>query len=191
MKSAGSTSHHSPCLAIETEQIHPGDRRSTLLGQLEYLVDEIEALEEVIGRVPEGVLSGRPTGHELSIKELYGILALADEEIFPDYIEAMVEGEEPKLSVPDDKALAAREAWEEAAIEDILARLRQARAAIVEQLRDLPEEAWDRRATADGVEIDLYGLARYIAQRDTTILRVVGTRLHESRLTDGPQDLPK
>lgn len=145
----------------------------------------------MIGRVPEEVLTGRPIGDELSIQELYGIIALADEEIFPGYIEAMAKGAEPELSVPDDEALAARVDWEEVSMDDILERVRKARRGLVEQLRALPEEVWNHRARAEDTEIDLFGLARYIVQRDTTILRIVSTRLHESRLTEGPQDLPK
>lgn len=165
--------------------------RAALIGQLEYLMDEIDALGAIIGRVPEAILSGRPWEGEWTVKELYGLLAAADEHVRLPNLQAVVSTDDPDLEPLNEAALMGREAWNELDIHAILKRVRDARATLVAFLRALPPEEWTRTGLVEGVREDVYALAFRITQEDTDYLRALGHRLHESRLSTRPQDLPK
>ncbi len=153
-----------------------------LLGQLAHLAEEAEAVQAVIDRVPLPVQEGRPAPNDLSIKELYGLLALADEAVFLPQFQQQAQGEAPPQPSPDEAALAQQEDWHALDIHAILGRVQQARGRLIAFLEALPPEAWHRGVLA---------LAHQVTQHDADVLRRIGYRLHESRLTDRTQDLPK
>ncbi len=167
------------------------DPREAILDQLAYLLDEVEALEPLIARVPEPILSGRPMEGDLSIKQIYGIIASADEQVRLPRFQRIVAEEGPQLSGWDERALVAQEAWDEMEIGAVLGRVRAAREALVGFLRALPAVEWTRTGLVDGRPLSVYDLAFGITQEDTDYLRALGYRLHESRLTSRMQDLPK
>lgn len=157
--------------------------REALLDQLAYLVDEIEALRGIVHRVPEPVLTARPPGEALSIKQAYGVLAVLDEAVHLPRFRRLAAEDEPAFEPPDPAGFAAHEAWDDAPIDALLARVQAARRALVAFLRTLPPDAWARTATVDGVLHDGYALAHAVTQHDADLLRPVGYRLHEARLT--------
>lgn len=165
--------------------------REALLGQLAYLVAEVEALQTIVHRVPEAVLAGRPLPGDRTIKEMYGLLVAADETVFLPQLQRLSRGQAPDLAAPEEEALLGHDAWNEMAMEALLGRLRQGRTRLVDFLAALPAAKWDHAATLEGQAVDVYTLAHFITQHDAEWLRAVGYRLHESRLTDGPDDLPK
>jgi len=159
--------------------------------QLKYLIDEVEALKEVIDRVPEPLQRDKPMGKELSLREIYGVLAQADARTHVPLIERMVAEDNPVITPPSDEARADNASWNEHAMEEILSKLQAARKRLVDTLQALPAEAWTRTATVDDTTRDVYGVAHAIIQRDAELLRTAGYRLHESHLTDREEDLPK
>lgn len=166
--------------------------RTALLDQLAYLVDEMEALEAVIHRVPDPLQEARPpTGEGRSIKELFGMLAEGDEKVFLPWVRQVEAGGDPAVAAPDEAPPAAESVWQRRSIDEIIEHVRRVRNRLVDALRALPPDRWRRTGRVDGERIDVYTLARRIAHRDAALLRIVGYRLHESHLTDRPQDLPK
>ncbi len=165
--------------------------RDAQLDQLQYLVDEVEALKAVIGKVPEALQRDKPMGTELSLRELYGVLAQADEESHVPLVEQMMATNTPAAAPPSDEARAAEADWNETPMRTILEHVQHARTTLVEVLQALPAGDWTRTATLSDTTRDVYGLAHAIIQRDADLLRTAGYRLHESHLTDRDEDLPK
>jgi len=169
--------------------------RDAQLDQLQYLVDEVEALKAVIGKVPEALQRDKPMGTELSLRELYGVLAQADEETHVPLVEQMMAAgtptDTPAVTPPSDEARAAEADWNETPMRTILEQVQHARTTLVEVLRALPAGNWTRTATLSDTTRDVYGLAHAVIQRDADLLRTAGYRLHESHLTDRDEDLPK
>ena len=165
--------------------------RDAQLDQLQYLVDEVEALKAVIGKVPEALQRDKPMGTELSLRELYGVLAQADEETHVPLVEQMMATNTPAATPPSDEARAAEADWNETPMHTILEQVQHARTTLVEVLQALPAGNWTRTATLSDTTRDVYGLAHAIIQRDADLLRTAGYRLHESHLTDRDEDLPK
>ncbi|HET6567602.1 MAG TPA: DinB family protein [Rhodothermales bacterium] len=169
-----------------------GEVHAILTDQLAYLLDEVEALAPVIGRVPEKILSGRPREDEWSIKEIYGLIATADAQVRLPNLEYMITEDEPDLAELDEAALiGSASPWGEREIGDILQQVRSARTALVQFLRGLPASEWGRTGTLEGQRLAVRDYAYRIAQEDTDYFRTLGRRLHESHLTSRPQDLPK
>lgn len=166
-------------------------RRTALLEQLTYLIDEIEVLKGIVHRVPEVVQTARPPGEAFSMRETYGLLAALDTEVHRPRLRRLSAEDEPALDPADPAALAAAADWNERPIADLLDDVQAARRTLVEALEALPPEAWARTATLGGARLDVYALALGIARQDADLLRPVGYRLHAARLTDRPQDLPK
>lgn len=166
--------------------------RHALLGQLRYLVDEVEMLKEVIGRVPEKLLEGRPLEGDLSIKEFFGLLAVLDDEVYQPRIERMTGDEEPVFEAVDVNELAYEAGWNAHEMTELLERVQSARRALVEALEALPPEAWAQVGhfqEEDGTERrDIYELAHGITQHDAESLRAVSYRLHGSQMSSPVTD---
>ena len=166
--------------------------RVALLGQLGYLIREAEAQRSVIGRVPGKLLGGRPIEGDLSIKEIYGLLATLDREVHVPRIERLVAEDAPHFAPPDPHALAYEAGWNERAMPEIMDDVQEARRALIDVLEALPPAEWLRRAhvggdlpggeARDSAERDAYEMAHAICQHDADRLREVGQRLHESHM---------
>ena len=156
--------------------------RAALLGQLRYLIREAEAQRPVIGRVPEKLLAGRPVEGDLSIKEIYGLLATLDRAVYAPRIERLVAEDQLSFIPPDPAALLEGGAWNERPMPDILDAVQAARRALAAMLEALPPAEWLRRAQIGDEERDVYEMAHAICQHDADRLREVGQRLHESHM---------
>lgn len=164
--------------------------RAVLLDGLAHLVDEIDLLRSIVGRIPEAVLTGRPTPPDRSLKEFYLLVESADVHLFRPAAERLAVEDGATLERMDDDALL--EAMDvETPIEDVLDRITAAREALVGAFAALPEAAWRRTVVLGGTAYDGYGLAHHAVELTGERLREAGYRLHESRLTDRPQGLPK
>jgi hypothetical protein len=174
----------------EAQAEDPETLRDALLDQLAYLVDEIEALQTVIGGLPEQIKSGRPAPDALTMKELYGAIAMLDAEVRRPRIERIVGEDDPTLDPVDPEAEVREAGWNEQEMDDILDRVTEARQELVEVLDDLPLDAWHRTATLDGETVTLFTLAHRITQADAERLRDLGYRLHGAHLSDRDEPLP-
>ena len=168
----------------------PEALRTALLEQLAYLVDEIEALQTVVGGLPEQIKSGRPAPDTLTMKELYAALATLDADVRRPRVEQIVETEDPTFAPVDVDEEVRDAGWNDEPIADILDRVRDARAALVDRLESLPLEAWHRTATLDGEPVTLFTLVHRMTQADADRLRDLGYNLHGAHLSDRDEPLP-
>jgi hypothetical protein len=162
-----------------------GRLRAALLDQLRYLIDEVEALKTVIGRVPEPVQEGKPLPSDLSMKETFGLLAALDREVHrPRLAQVKAHAEAgaapPAFDAarPDD--LAAAHDWNDASMEALLEQVQAARRALLDAFEGLPD--WSLRLAVDGATQDVFGYARAVAQSDFEHLRALTLRLHDANL---------
>lgn len=164
----------------EAAPTRAADLREALLGQLAFLIEEIEALKAVADRVPPPVQEARPLPQDLSLKETYGLLATLDEAVYLPHLRRMIAEDAPTFDAVDEQALAAQVAWNEQPFDTILDRVQVARRGLLAFLRALPADAWTRTAHFGKDHRDVYGLAHHITQHDIDLLRTVGYRLHET-----------
>lgn len=169
-----------------------GEGREALLGQLRYLTDELEALENVIHLVPEGLRASRPTPDELTIKEIFGVIATLDEEVRRPRLERMTQADEPPSFSESDDAdeIASARDWNGHALDDILERVQSGRRKLIDTFEALDAAQWDASATFGKEERDVYELALHIIREDSERLRTISYRLHDSTLTDREGGLP-
>lgn len=166
--------------------------RQIVTAQCAYLVDEVRALEPLLRtRVSDEYLSARPIG-AWSIKEMLGHLADIDRSVFRPRLHALVSEVEPVFEAYDPDELVVESGWQDLSLEEILEAVRRERAETVRLLDALPEGVWMRRGrTAEGEDRNVFDLAADVARHDAHHLRAVAYRLHESRISARPLDLPK
>ncbi|ARA93562.1 hypothetical protein AWN76_010590 [Rhodothermaceae bacterium RA] len=165
--------------------------REALVDQLAYLIDEIEMLRGRIDRVPASILEARPLPGDLSVKELFGLIATRDADVRLPLLRRMMAEAEPVFSPADDRALVQGGGWNDRSIEAILTELQAARRALVEAVQALPAAAWTRTARFGEASRSVYELLHAAIQQDADDLRTLGYRLYESNLSGRPQGLPK
>ena len=168
----------------------PEALRDALLDQLAYLVAEIEALQTVVAPLPDQIKSGRPGPDTLTMKELYGALATLDAEVRRPRVRRLTETDRPTFEPADADAEVREAGWNDEAMDAILDRVRDERAALVDQLRALSLEAWHRTATLDDETVTLFDLVYRMTQADAERLRDLGYRLHGAHLSDRDEPLP-
>lgn len=154
-------------------------------------MDEVEALKGIIHRVPEPVQMARPLDKEPSLKEIYGLIAALDAEVYLPRLQAMIAEDEPAFAPVDEDDLITQADWNAKAIDPILKQVQVARRALVDWLGAVPPADWHRTGLFDEARYDIYAVAHQITQHDADLLRTVGYRLHETNLTDRSKDLPK
>ena len=142
------------------------DRRDALLGQLRYLLDEVEALGPLLARLPGDVLTAALPG-ERSPLGTFAHLAALDREVYAPQLRGDPAPPEPESEAKED-------------LEETLEALHAARADLVgmfEAEDDWPE-GW-------------YDLALTVVRRDAEELKRLAYRMHESHITSRAIDLPK
>ncbi|MDQ7039729.1 MAG: DinB family protein [Rhodothermus sp.] len=161
--------------------------RTALIEQLAHLLREIEALQQVIDLVPEPLQTARPLPEEPSLRETYGILVAADEQVFLPTLRALLAGTAERLTLPDDRSLQQVEDWNTYPLPDILKRLQQRRQELVALLQTVPPEAWEHKVPCGEEAWDLYRYAYFMIQHDTELLRALAYRLHTAYLPGKPR----
>lgn len=156
-------------------------QRDVLIGQAEHLVHEIHALEEQVKSVPDDVLSTSPLEHEPSIKELYALIGLYDENVYLPAIRAMIAKKNPRLVEGEDADLLSRGKWNEESFVAVLGFVRDVRTELVGLVKSLPDAAWERQASVGQRSITLFEVVYSIVQHDAEILRAAARRMHDSR----------
>ena len=160
------------------------EAREELLAQIAHLIDETEALRQHLGIIPDDVLTGRPLASDPSFKEIYGMIAAIDEQVYAPALDALENGSEGSVSMPDAAEFLTGSTWNERHIETLIDGTQSARAALVERLEKLDVDAWKRTVSIDDQRSDVFGLAYSIAQHDASLLQAAAYRLHESRLSN-------
>jgi hypothetical protein len=173
---------------VDFDNVAPEDRaelRKGLIDQLAYLVQEVAALKTVVDAVPEDVQAGRPTGEDLTMKEIYGLIATLDGEVRGPVVEAIADGASPP-SVPADppRQQVRRDAWNARDIQSVLDAVQDARRRFVEALNAVPPDDWTQTIVVGGEPITLFEWTHRIAEADLERLRDLGYRLHDADLSD-------
>lgn len=174
----------------EARKSDPEALRNALLDQLAYLVDEIEALETVVGDVPEQIKNGRPAPDALTMKELYGAIAMLDADVRVPRVKRIQQNDEPTLAPVDADERVRDQGWNEKPMDAILDRVVEARQELVDVLRDLSLECWQRTATLEKERVTLFDLVYEMTQADAKRLRDLGYRLHNAHLSNRDEPLP-
>lgn len=161
--------------------------REALLDQIEYLIDEVEALRTVTGTVPEAVQSGRPTDEDLSMREHYAVIAVLDRTQRTDWVESVRDaaGEEPvDLNPVGAEEAVRKDDWNDREMDAVLDEVQAARRDLHDLLSALDESAWIREVVLDGETITLFELVHGFADADFQRLRDLGYRLHDADLSE-------
>lgn len=174
----------------EAQVEEPETLRTALLDQLAYLIDEIEALQDVVGDLPDPVKNDRPAPDTLTMKEIYGALATLDAEVRRPRILQMIEEDNPTFEsiTIDDEVRSG--AWNDRPMDDILDQVKDARQALVDAVKALSVDQWHRTATIDDASVTVFDLVHQMTQEDADRLRNLGYRLHGAHLSDGDEPLP-
>jgi len=173
---------------VDFDNVAPEDRtelRKGLIDQLAYLVQEVAALKTVVDAVPEDVQAGRPTGEDLTMKEIYGLIATLDDEVRGPVVEALADGEAPP-SVPAEppRQQVRSDDWNARNIESVLDAVQDARRRFVDALQTVPPDDWAQTVAVGGEAITLFEWTHRIAEADLERLRDLGYRLHDADLSD-------
>lgn len=160
--------------------------RTALLDQIEYLIDEVEALRTVAGAVPEAVQSGRPTDADLSMKELYAMIAVLDRTQRTEWVQQIQDASEHSVKLkPTDVETKVREGdWNERDLDDVLDAVQDARRDLHNLLSGLDAEVWLREAVLEEEPQTLFELVHGFADADFQRLRDLGYRLHDADLSE-------
>lgn len=154
-------------------------RREALLDQLGWLSDEADALGQALAALPDWMLTETALPGERSAKSMFAHLAALDRDVYPQWVERLVAQDAPALDdlqAPDDDAA------NERPLDDLLATIREQRAALLTTIQTVPDGDWDRTATLDGESVSLYDLALRIVRHDADAMRTLAYRLHEANL---------
>jgi len=163
--------------------------RIALLDQIEYLIDEVEALRTVAGAVPDAVQSGRPTDEDLSMKELYAMIAVLDRTQRTAWVEQIRDaGDTPVVLEPTDAERTAEERvragdWNERDFGDVLDAVQDARRDLHDLLSALDADVWVRETVVGEDTQTLFELVHGFADADFQRLRDLGYRLHDADLS--------
>lgn len=161
--------------------------REALLSQLAYLIDEAEAMRKLASEIPEPLQTARPLPEEPSLRETYGMLIAADEQVFGPALDALLEGTARILPLPDDVQLQTFEDWNAIPLALLLDRLRQARRALLMRLKQAAPEAWEHAAYCASERWDVYRYVYAIVQHDFSLLQALGYRLYNATLPGRPR----
>ncbi len=165
---------------MRTESEQP---RHRIVAQVLHLVDEIDAVATQLNLMPDEVLSMSPLEGERSIKELYALIGLYDRHVYLPAFQTMIDEDQPILREGDDEQLLEGRAWRDEPFSTILEFVKEARTDLVDLLRRLPADMWNRKATAGDDVLTILDVAFAVIQHDAELLRRAALRLHESRLT--------
>jgi len=140
-------------------------RRTDLLEQMRYLIDEITALREVIPRMHESQITNTDQGP--SVKQCYGAIIMRDSnELLPAL---------KKLTgVRRTKKIRDRD-WNRIPLPEILSELEYARQSVVETLLILDETDWNREVDSG---INVYQLLLNASHKDADTLRDIAQLLY-------------
>ena len=142
----------------ERELAH--DDRKAVLDQLSYLLEEIEAMNPVMGRLHEAELINSERGP--SVKECYGAIVEWDRgKVLPAV------GGEKKTDLSEVN-------WNGQSLQGILARVAAEREQVILLCSGLGDERWEQSEGPGSIRALLYATI----QHDTNMLRKVAEQLH-------------
>ncbi len=152
---------------------------AALVGQLAYLIDEIELLKPLISRVPLPLIEQRPFEGERSIKELFLEIEWRDKALREPNIRALLRGDEAAFN---ETAGAMPEESDSSTfgLPAVLDRVQEARRKLLQTVERAGEHEWRAVVAAASGDVSLFGYLHAVIQEDTDTLRRIAERIHES-----------
>lgn len=142
-------------------------RRSELLDQLRYLVDEITALRRILSRLHEAHITNSERGP--SVKECFGAIIMRDRtKILPE-LKKLVGGKIPHTDQEIE--------WNTLPIQEILTQVEEARTDVIAAVMKLDAEQWIQEVEPDA---DLYTFLLEASHKDADTLREIALQLYRS-----------
>ena len=140
-------------------------RRTNLLEQMRYLIDEITALRDVMSRMHESQITNTERGP--SVKQCYGSIIMRDNnELLPAL---------KKLTgVKRTKKMRDRD-WNRIPLEEILSELEIARQSVVETIVAVDETDWNQEVS---LGMNVYQLLLSASHKDADTLRQIAQLLY-------------
>ena len=148
-----------------SEAAHFSTKNTAIVEQLAYLIDELEAQRPWITRIPEFQLTGKPMDSTPSLFEMYIDMSRKEWDEFL-----------PSLGIPSRATKTAP-----SDIAGVLDLIQEGRRALVSKLEATPNESWSD--LVEGTDTDLLTYTFQITQSDSTFLKSIAERLHESMIT--------
>ena len=145
----------------------------------DYLIDALAGtpliLEKLLSGVPDETIDARPDADRFTLREVAA--HLADwEPIWHERITRMRTEDMPFLHNVDESELALRNRYSESDIEESLQRFRTGRSQLVELLRQIGDQEWDRKGNRERAGImTIYQLAVLVLSHDGYHLKQVAS----------------
>ena len=140
-------------------------RRTDLLEQMLYLIDEVTALREVMSRMHESQITNTERGP--SVKQRYGAIIMRDSNELLPALKKLVGVKRTKKKRNRD--------WNQIPLEEILSELKSARQSVVETILALDETHWNQEITSG---INVYQLLLNASHKDADTLREIAQLLY-------------
>ncbi|MCY4223657.1 MAG: hypothetical protein OXF06_02370 [Bacteroidetes bacterium] len=140
-------------------------RRTDLLEQMRYLIDEVTALREVMSRMHESQITNTERGP--SVKQRYGAIIMRDSNELLPALKKLVGVKRTKKKRNRD--------WNQIPLEEILSELKSARQSVVETILSLDETHWNQEITSG---INVYQLLLNASHKDADTLREIAQLLY-------------
>ncbi len=140
-------------------------RRTDLLEQMRYLIDEVTALREVMSRMHESQITNTERGP--SVKQRYGAIIMRDSNELLPALKKLVGVKRTKKKRNRD--------WNQIPLEEILSELKSARQSVVETILALDETHWNQEITSG---INVYQLLLNASHKDADTLREIAQLLY-------------
>ncbi len=141
------------------------DRRTELLEQMRYLIDEIRALRQVMSRMHEAQITNTDRG--LSVKQGYGSIIMRDKNELLPALKKLCGSQKSKKTRNRD--------WNQIPLNDILTEVEKARQLVIKVAAKINPEDWTKEVT-DGM--NLYEFLMIATQRDADTLREIAQLLY-------------
>lgn len=155
------------------------DPVTAVLDQLEYVVVEAEALLPLLTTLPIEILRTRLFDED-SFLERFARLAERDRTYHRPLMSAIAENQQPVISPYEPSA----DPPQASDVKDVLRFVAATRKELVDQLRSLPESAWNHVGFREEKPVSLTAVAYEIARSDADLLRKLTERLRDARLSD-------
>ena len=143
------------------------ERRSGVLDQLHYLLEEITALKPMLSRMHEEQIIDEQRGP--SVKQCYGAIVMRDRNLILPTLNK-------HFGIRESEAFQSRD-WNRLPIEEILAEVAGARKAVIKAAEKLVSDDWTREI-ANGM--DVYHFLLTVSHKDADTLREIAQKLYRS-----------
>ncbi|MDA1028967.1 MAG: hypothetical protein O3B41_07940 [Bacteroidetes bacterium] len=136
-------------------------RRTLIIDQLSFLLDELEAQRPWLNRIPSIQLEAKPMETSPSLVEMYAQMARREWE---EHVSELLGPIDPFLG--------------NTTLSETIDAIQEGRRQLVEYLQQIAEDDWEAAVSVHGANVSDFSFQ--ITQSDGTFLKMIAERLHES-----------